>query len=324
MKNKISSKKFNDYDSMSQSAKNWDIHCAYQFVLHAHTGVNHVIELPSIQLSYSHRKGGFMHSAISPKDSISIAVIQECKGVATFDRIKLSKGDIIFFDDIKAYNFMSKDEIKVAVISIPNTKVMHLQSALHGAMGHYMKDSKDILASTLQKVLEMFTHNDADFKLQKLELQNIEDEIVSLLTDLFDTQTPKIAKLTKGEKTVLDILEQIYGHMDGRISIESLAKQHSLSEHTLQKSFKSLFGFTPKRFLLLLKLNHIHYDLKYADPALSSVSRIAQKWGFNHMGRFSGYYTDLFGENPSVTLRREQIQDESMTNECASRQEEIV
>ena len=319
MKHKISSQKFNNYSSMSQSAKNWNIHCSYQFTPQAHTGVNHIIELPSIQLSYSHREGGFMHSAISPKDSISVAVVMERKGVATFDRIKLSKGDIVFFDDAKAYNFMSKDEIKVAIISIPNTKVKHLQSKLHAAIGLYMKDREDILANTLQKILEAFIHNAKNFNLQQ-----IEDELVALLTDLFDTETPKIAKLTKGEKTVLDILEQIYGHMDGKVSIGSLAKQYSVSEHTLQKSFKSLFGFTPKRFLLLLKLNHVHYDLKYADPASSSVSRIAQKWGFAHMGRFSRYYTDLFGENPSLALKREYTLEKSMTSECASRQDEIV
>ena len=304
---------------MSQSAKNWDIHCAYQFCPHAFTGEHMVIELPSMQLSYSYREGEFMHSAISPKDSISIAVVQECKGVTSFDRMKVSKGDIVFFDDSKAYNFMSKDKSRVAIVSIPNRKIKYLQSALAAAVGHYMKDSEDILAIALQEILEEITKNDIS-----LDLQKIEDEIVALLTNLFERESPKIAKLTKGEKTVLDILEQLYGHMDGKVSIASFAKQYSVSEHTLQKSFKSLFGFTPKRFLLLLKLNHVHYDLKHTDPASSSVSRIAQKWGFAHMGRFSRYYTDLFGENPSLTLQREQIQDKSMTNECASRQEEMV
>jgi AraC-like DNA-binding protein len=319
MKHKISFKKFNNYSSMSQSAKRWDIHCAYQFSPQAFIGENFVIELPSMQLAYSHREGGYMQRTVSPKDSISITVVQECKGVASFDRMKVSKGDIVFFDDKKAYNFMSKNKTRVAIVSIPNTTVKHLQSALHAAVGHYIKDNKGILAIALQKILEEIIKNNSS-----LDLQKIEDEIVALLTNLFETESPKIAKLTKGEKTVLDILEQLYGHMDGNVSIVSLAKQYSVSQHTLEKSFKSLFGFTPKRFLLILKINHVHYDLKHADPASCTVSRIAQKWGFSHMGRFSGYYTDLFGENPSVTLRREQIQDESMTTECASRQEEIV
>ena len=318
MKQKTSSQQFDNFIAMSQSAKNWDIHCAYQFFPHGSEGEHHIIELPSMQLSYSYRKGGFMHSAISPKGFISIAVVEECKGIAFFDRIKLSKGDILFFDDSRAYNFMSKDEIKVAIISISNTKVNSLQTGLYNAIGHYMKDSESILTIRVQKILEEFTHNELN-----LDTQKIENEITALLAALFEKQTPKTAKLTKGEKTVLQILEQIYGHMDTKVSIESLAKQYKVSKHTLQKSFKSLFGFTPKRFLRLLKLNHAHNDLKYADASSSSVTRIAQKWGFNHMGRFSYYYTELFGENPSLTLKKTHIPEKSMTNECASRQDEM-
>ena len=318
MKNKISSQKFDDYNSMTESAKNWDIHCAYRFVSHGYIGVNSVIELPSMQLSYSYREGGFMHSAISPKDSFSIAVVCECKGIATFDSIKLSKGDILFFDDQKAYKFMSKDPIKVVVISIANSKMKHLYAKPHAIIGHYMSDSKDILSDRLRQTLKAFKEG-----LESLDLQQIEDDIILLLVDLFETQTPKKAKLTKGEESVLEILEQVYGHMDGKICVGSLATQYKLSEHTLQNSFKSLFGFTPKRFLRILKLNHVHHDLKHAIPASNTVSRIAQKWGFSHMGRFSRYYTDLFGENPSVTLRRVENSDSGITDDCALRQEEM-
>ena len=33
----------------------------------------------------------------------------------------------------------------------------------------------------------------------------------------------------------------------------------------------------------------------------SSVTDVAMKWGFSHLGRFSGYYRDTFGELPSQT-----------------------
>ena len=44
-------------------------------------------------------------------------------------------------------------------------------------------------------------------------------------------------------------------------------------------------------------------SLSIPNPTETSVMKIAQKWGFAHMGRFSQYYTELFGENPSVTLK---------------------
>ena len=303
---------------LSQSAKNWDIHCAYQFSLHALRGENYVIELPSVQLSYSNREGGFMHSAIAPKDSVSIAVVQESEGIASFDRMKLHQGDIVFFDDSKALHFMSKAKIKIAIVSIPVKVKNLLQIHLHAALGHFMKDNNNLFSMMLQSILKDLTH-----KKHIPDLQKIEDEIIAVIHKLFETQTAEKPKLTRGENIAFDILDQVYGHMDGKVSIEALAKQYAVSEHTLQKSFKALFGFTPKRFFRLLKLNHVHYDLKNADAKSNSVSRIAQKWGFVHMGRFSRYYTDLFGENPSITLKKQIKPEESMTSECASRQEEI-
>ena len=111
--------------------------------------------------------------------------------------------------------------------------------------------------------------------------------------------------------------------MDGKINIASLSEQHQVSQQTLQNSFKSLFGFTPQRFLRLLKLNLVHHDLREASTEKDSVSKVALKWGFMHMGRFSRYYTELFGENPSVTLKTYYFKENSMTSECTMRKEEI-
>ena len=41
------------------------------------------------------------------------------------------------------------------------------------------------------------------------------------------------------------------------------------------------------------------------------------------MGQFTRYYTDLFGENPSQTLKSIYHQEKSIEASCAIRQEEI-
>ena len=106
MPSKFLSLKFNNYQTMSQGAKNWDIHCAFQLLPCALNGEHSVLLLPNIQLSFSWREGGFMHDAISPDDSFSIAVVQESYGKACFERIKLHTGDIVFFDDSKIRNLL--------------------------------------------------------------------------------------------------------------------------------------------------------------------------------------------------------------------------
>jgi AraC-like DNA-binding protein len=35
-----------------------------------------------------------------------------------------------------------------------------------------------------------------------------------------------------------------------------------------------------------------------------TVTEVAERWGFGHLGNFSGSYRKRFGESPSQTLRR--------------------
>jgi AraC-like DNA-binding protein len=266
-----------------------------------------------MQLSYSSRRGGFMHDAISPKDSISIAIIQECKSTACFDKFKLDKGMILFFDDTKAFNYMSKGEIKTTIISISKNyfDLSHL-------LGKYIIDRDNNLSNSLNLTLDTFLDKNIT-----MDLYEFEKNIFYILNNLIEIEIPQISTLTRGEEIALSIRDQVYHHMDGKINIQTFAKQYKVSENTIQNSFKSLFGFTPKKFLQLLKLNLVHYDLqKYTDKEIT-VSRIASKWGFTHIGRFSQEYTKLFGENPSKTLKSLAYIRGDMIKSCTSRKEEM-
>ena len=111
--------------------------------------------------------------------------------------------------------------------------------------------------------------------------------------------------------------------MDIKVDLKALASEYDVTEKTLQNGFKSLFGFTPKLFLRQLKLNHVHHDLLEASPDTTYVSKIAHKWGFRHMGHFSQYYTELFKENPSITLEKQIECVDGIAENCALRVEEI-
>ena len=318
MKRKITSAKFEAYKEMSQSAKNWDHHCSYRLLPHAFEGEHHVVELPHTQLSYSYREGGFMHDAKSPPDSVSIAVIQKCSDVACFDRFKLQEGMVIFFDDSQAFNFMSKGKIQVAIISIPNIFSNQYTLDFKKILAKYMFDEDARFSILFDKTLKAFLHTNDSF-----DLLEVEKTFIEYVTKLIKISPIHEPKLTKGEEIALTIRDQVYHHMDGKINIESFARQYKVSEQTLQNAFKSLFGFTPKKFLELLKLNLVHHDLQNADPETSTVLNIASKWGFSHMGRFAQEYTRLFGGKPSDTLKSQEYIKGNMISTCTSRQEEM-
>ena len=51
------------------------------------------------------------------------------------------------------------------------------------------------------------------------------------------------------------------------------------------------------------RLERVRLDLLTAGPH-ASVTSAAMRWGFFHLGRFSGLYASHFGELPSSTKRR--------------------
>jgi AraC family ethanolamine operon transcriptional activator len=51
-------------------------------------------------------------------------------------------------------------------------------------------------------------------------------------------------------------------------------------------------------------MNVVRRALSLADPTAKTVTEIANDHGFAELGRFAGAYRNLFGEAPSMTLRR--------------------
>ena len=60
----------------------------------------------------------------------------------------------------------------------------------------------------------------------------------------------------------------------------------------------------PVRYLWLRRMHLANRALLRADAASATVTAIATEHGFWELGRFSVEYRSLFGEPPSVTLKR--------------------
>ena len=49
-------------------------------------------------------------------------------------------------------------------------------------------------------------------------------------------------------------------------------------------------------------MNRVRAELASADPASTTITQVAMRFGFLHLGRFAGDYRRLFGVAPSETL----------------------
>ena len=315
-------KQFDNYIDMATSAVDWTLFCSYQLQPIFSEGIHKVLQLPSMQLAYTNMLGGIMFDYVAPEECITLSVMKNISKKACIDQMKLETDMIAVVDDKKVYNFMCSDQVEIFDISLNQNADPRLLKKLSQAVDRYYIDSEQKIASLAEGFIS--TYAEAETALDAETSLQIEKQFTEVLLDLLDTQEAQTAHFTKSEKIALKIKNDFFKHMDRTMSIEDLAKKYTISMKSLQNAFKSLYGLRPNKFIRLLKLNLAHHDLIQNDSTHTSVLKIAWKWGFKHMGRFSKYYKELFGENPSVTLKSSKPHINGMKTHCVERKEEIL
>ena len=86
------------------------------------------------------------------------------------------------------------------------------------------------------------------------------------------------------------------------LTTSALAKRCHVSVRTLQEGFQRHMGMSPMAYLRVARLRRAHRDLRLADPAHTTVTWIAHRWGFTHRGRFADAHQRMYGQTPLQTL----------------------
>ncbi|MCQ4208473.1 AraC family transcriptional regulator [Streptomyces longispororuber] len=82
-----------------------------------------------------------------------------------------------------------------------------------------------------------------------------------------------------------------------------LAAEARVGVRWLQEAFGRYVGMPPMAYLRSVRLERVHAELLVADPRTTTVSEVAYRWGFGHLGRFAEQYRARYGRVPSQTLR---------------------
>jgi AraC-like DNA-binding protein len=102
---------------------------------------------------------------------------------------------------------------------------------------------------------------------------------------------------------VRKVEEYLRAHAQEPISADQLAALAGISLRSLYSGFRQAFGVGPMLYLRQVRLDRARMDL-LGDPHADTVSGVALRWGFGHLGRFSAEYRARFGESPVESLRR--------------------
>jgi AraC-like DNA-binding protein len=130
----------------------------------------------------------------------------------------------------------------------------------------------------------------------------------AMIMCLTDGTPPETSVRTHRYSAIMARLEGVLAaNLDRPVYLSEICAATGASEHTLRCCCQEYLGMSAIRYLWLRRMHMTHRALMLATPAKKktvTVTEIATDCGFWELGRFSVEYRALFGEAPSVSLRR--------------------
>jgi TolB-like protein/Flp pilus assembly protein TadD len=115
-----------------------------------------------------------------------------------------------------------------------------------------------------------------------------------------DPAPTRRAPVPKDVKRAIDYLRSGIGR---KVTTADLVAASGVAERTLRKHFRDFVGISPLSYLRRLRLAAVRDELIGGAEAVS-ITEVAIRHGFDHLGRFSLDYRRRFGESPSETVRK--------------------
>ena len=300
-----------DMEMMQHYAKMWDVEHT-QLGKGVFEGSLLGIHTPRIQMGISHFSHAIMTQGSFPDGGIVLyySTTEALNdSLYNFHNRTISPNEIVILTKSDELDLLTYDAIDLHTIVID-------KDLFHKAFYTFFGESSDTpiknkrlylkadkIALFHQTHIAWISYLSEEFpKLtNKPEYDKIESEILrQLFSCIFCTSATKKRKKFQIKK----VRDMLYENIAKDMDIVMIADELNIGLSQLHQAFKKEYGVTPKKYLHLLRFNAVKKELLLADPHATTVSRIALKYDFLHMGHFSAGYKQLFGETPSQTLHR--------------------
>jgi AraC-like DNA-binding protein len=176
---------------------------------------------------------------------------------------------------------------RAAHVARPPPAVMSRLMSLHKAASDLAATAPDIL-----------THPEV--------AKAMEQELVrTMVACLMAAETGAGSRSCRHGGAVMRRFEQLLeAHPEEPLYITEICAHVGVTDRTLRAYCQEHLGMSPHRYLWLRRMHLVRRALALGDTRMKTVTEIANDHGFGELGRFAVSYRKLFGESPSVTLRR--------------------
>lgn len=145
-------------------------------------------------------------------------------------------------------------------------------------------------------------------KLSPLLSKQLETTFVGMLLNCQPSNYSVELHEDKGQSIAPSFIKRmehyIEEHAHEPISVGDLAEHAGVSTRSLFSGFRRFRNISPMHYLKEVRLRRVHDELLHTPSSSTTVTAVAFRWGFSHLGHFTTDYKRRFGETPSETLMR--------------------
>ncbi len=130
--------------------------------------------------------------------------------------------------------------------------------------------------------------------------------LASVLLECFPSTVTdqELASDSAVPEALKDAVSFIHRNAASDVGINDVAAAVHLTPRAVQYLFRRQLDTTPTEYMRRVRLSRAHQELSAGTPATTTVTEIAQRWGFAHTGRFAVLYRQTYGQSPHTTLRQ--------------------
>jgi len=140
------------------------------------------------------------------------------------------------------------------------------------------------------------------FLIRRLSEQALTTLLLTLDHNETDTLFRPLEPVTG--RSVRAAMDLVHDEVRAEHTVHDLAGQLGVTVRTLELAFRKELDTTPNAYLQRVRLDRARAELRHGDCSEgTTVTDVAMKWGFAHVGRFAKRYRDAFGVAPSADLR---------------------
>lgn len=231
--------------------------------------------------------------------------------------VRLRRGEIIIHGSGEHFHQLTVGSARWGLISLAPDQLHRFSKTLTGQdleppkAARFLRMPPNIAGHFLRLYTQAcgLARSRPDLMAHREVARALEQDLIHALVNALTSGEPLSSSTTRQRHAVImDRFECVLESQHGRsLPTPELCAAIGVPERTLRMCCAEFVGRSPLNYARLRRLNLARSQLMRNDLATASIATIARNLGFSEPGRFATAYRSIFGEAPSVTLRRSTV-----------------